>query len=160
QLAPSFCRFTHAPLHDVSPFRQLSAQRSPLHVALPSPFVGGGQFVPHLVPQLLVSVLETQEPPQRCRPWLHWMPQVVPPAHVALPAGSVGHTWVHEPQCCGSVCSLTHAPLQSESPTAHPEAHAKAVPASLLLEQSGVPPLQVVEQSPHRSGVLIVVQPS
>jgi len=154
------CTSRQAPLHAASPLGQLSAQALPLQLALPPPLVGAGQLVAHFVPQLFGSAFETHFPPQRCVPWLHWMPQVAPPVHVASPAGSVGHTCAHEPQCFGSDVSSTHAPLHNDWPPLQPDAHANVVPASSVFAHTGVVPLQLVVQFPHSAFVSMAAHPS
>ncbi len=92
----------------------------------------------------------TQAPLQRVSP----DPQVIrhmPPEHTRPAA----HTFVHDPQCIGSLASSTHAPLHAvvppvhvQVPPAHTEPAAHVVPQppqlSLLEVRSTQVPLQFV----------------
>jgi len=75
------------------------------------PPVGAVHGVPHVVaPQLLTSLLLTQTPPQAWYPRAHDRPHV-PPVHVAVPFGSVGHFLQVVPQAVAS--------LSAEQPLPH-----------------------------------------
>jgi hypothetical protein len=80
---------------------------------------------------------------------LHVKPQAPAVQEAEALLTLVVHFLPHDPQLFGSVDSLTHAPLQLESPEGQPLTHAE-------FEQSGVPPLQACPHEPQLLVLLVV----
>ncbi len=98
-------------------------------VAFATPVV---QVVPHVLQSLVLLVTSTHVAPHRVgvaagQPETH-----VPPWHTGVPPL---HAWPHDPQLALFVCSLTHAPLQSENPLLHE--NPQALPEQVTVEFPG-----------------------
>jgi hypothetical protein len=66
------------------------------------PFVGTAHAVHDVVPQLPIEPFETQAPPHRWNPLLHWNPHVVP-SHVAIALAGAVHGVQEVPQLATAV---------------------------------------------------------
>ncbi|MCB9883775.1 MAG: hypothetical protein H6834_18440 [Planctomycetes bacterium] len=124
----------------------------PSHVADPFGTVAHGA---HADPQVATSVSETQAPAQGWNPESHSKPQV-PPAQVAVPKATIGHTVVQEPQWFTSESPSTQdrshlIGVMLEQPVAHPYA------PELSIVQTGVGPVQATPQPPQSSSVVVTV---
>jgi hypothetical protein len=108
------------------------------------------QVVPHVPQSSALLVRLTHVEPQSVGVPVGHPDTQLPAEHTGVPPV---HAWPHEPQFALFVCSLTHAPLQSENPLLQENPQA-------LVEQVGVALATLVVQTfPHvlQSLVLFVV---
>jgi len=134
-----------------NPDAQVKPQASVVQMALPLATAGQGV---HRAPQVATTSSEAQAGPQAWKSSSQLRPQV-DATQVGEPLAGSLHSFVHDPQCSGSLVESTHSSPHSVGVgAAHLLEHWRLDPCAV---HSGVAPVQAVVQLPQCAAVVVSV---